>query len=65
MNDGKMRLGMFIGQAVDSIWQRRHPDGHPDFDADVTKIVELAKLSERGLFDITHGGHTDYLARLS
>jgi len=30
----------------------RHPEGHPDFDADVNKIIELAKLSERGLFDM-------------
>ena len=53
MSDGKMRLGMFYwpggGQHM-AAW--RHPDGHSDFDADVTKIVELAKLSERGLFDM-------------
>ena len=53
MADGKMRLGMFYwpggGQHM-AAW--RHPEGHPDFDADVNKIIELAKLSERGLFDM-------------
>jgi FMN-dependent oxidoreductase (nitrilotriacetate monooxygenase family) len=30
----------------------RHPDAHPDFDADVERIIDLAKLAERGLFDM-------------
>ncbi len=30
----------------------RHPDAHPDFDVDTRRIIDLAKLAERGLFDM-------------
>ena len=53
MSKPQMKLGMFYwpggGQHM-AAW--RHPDGHPDFDVDIQKIIELAKLSERGLFDM-------------
>lgn len=48
-----MKLGMFYwpgaGQHM-AAW--RHPDAHPDFDVDVQRIIDLAKLAERGLFDM-------------
>ena len=50
---GPMKLGMFYwpggGQHM-AAW--RHPQGIPDFDVDVQRIVDLAKLAERGLFDM-------------
>ena len=53
MSKPQMKLGMFYwpggGQHM-AAW--RHPDGHPDFDVNVEKIIALAKLSERGLFDM-------------
>jgi N-acetyl-S-(2-succino)cysteine monooxygenase len=53
MAGNKMKLGMFYwpggGQHM-AAW--RHPEGHPDFDANMTKIIDLAKLAERGLFDM-------------
>lgn len=49
----QMKLGMFYwpgsGQHM-AAW--RHPLGAPDFDADINKVIELARLSERGLFDM-------------
>ncbi|MGE3245106.1 MAG: LLM class flavin-dependent oxidoreductase [Beijerinckiaceae bacterium] len=48
-----MKLGMFYwpggGQHM-AAW--RHPDAHPDFDVDTGRIIELAQLAERGLFDM-------------
>ena len=48
-----MKLGMFYwpggGQHM-AAW--RHPDAHPDFDIDIRRIIDLAKLAERGLFDM-------------
>ncbi len=50
---GQMKLGMFYwpggGQHM-AAW--RHPQGIPDFDVDIHRIVDLAKLAERGLFDM-------------
>jgi N-acetyl-S-(2-succino)cysteine monooxygenase len=49
----QMKLGMFYwpgsGQHM-AAW--RHRLGAPDFDADINKVIKLAKLSERGLFDM-------------
>ncbi len=49
----QMKLGMFYwpggGQHM-AAW--RHPDAHPDFDADVQRIIDLAERAERGLFDM-------------
>ena len=49
----QMKLGMFYwpggGQHM-AAW--RHPKAHPDFDVDIRRIIELAKLAERGLFDM-------------
>ncbi len=49
----QIKLGMFYwpggGQHM-AAW--RHPEAHPDFDVDVERIVELAKLAEEGLFDM-------------
>ena len=49
----QMKLGMFYwpggGQHM-AAW--RHPEAHPDFDVDVGRIIELAKLAEQGLFDM-------------
>lgn len=49
----QMKLGMFYwpggGQHM-AAW--RHPEAHPDFDVDIKRIIELAKLAERGLFDM-------------
>lgn len=48
-----MKLGMFYwpggGQHM-AAW--RHPDAHPDFDIHIRRIIDLAKLAERGLFDM-------------
>jgi FMN-dependent oxidoreductase (nitrilotriacetate monooxygenase family) len=48
-----MKLGMFYwpggGQHM-AAW--RHPQGIPDFDVDVQRIIDLAKLAEAGLFDM-------------
>lgn len=53
MSARRMKLGMFYwpggGQHM-AAW--RHPQGIPDFDVDVQRIVDLAKLAERGLFDM-------------
>jgi len=49
----QIKLGMFYwpggGQHM-AAW--RHPDGIPDFDVDVSRIIHLAKLAEHGLFDM-------------
>ncbi|MGE0626997.1 MAG: LLM class flavin-dependent oxidoreductase [Hyphomicrobiaceae bacterium] len=49
----QMKLGMFYwpggGQHM-AAW--RHPDACPGFDADVQRIIDLARLAERGLFDM-------------
>ncbi|MDP4593247.1 MAG: LLM class flavin-dependent oxidoreductase [Beijerinckiaceae bacterium] len=49
----QMKLGMFYwpggGQHM-AAW--RHPDAHPDFDVNVQQIIDLAKVAERGLFDM-------------
>ena len=49
----QMKLGMLYwpggGQHM-AAW--RHPAAHADFDVDIQRIVDLAKLSERGLFDL-------------
>ena len=49
----QMKLGMFYwpggGQHM-AAW--RHPDAHPDFDVDVGRIIDLARLAEKGLFDM-------------
>lgn len=53
MAKSQMKLGMFYwpggGQHM-AAW--RHRDAHPDFDVDVQRIIDLATLSERGLFDL-------------
>lgn len=49
----QIKLGMFYwpggGQHM-AAW--RHRDAHPDFDVDVQRIIDLAKLAEHGLFDM-------------
>lgn len=53
MTSRQMKLGMFYwpggGQHM-AAW--RHPDARPGFDVDVRNIIDLARLSERGLFDL-------------
>ncbi len=47
-----MKLGMFYWPCGNHIAAWRHPDGVPDSGADIDHIVGLAKLAERGLFDM-------------
>ncbi|MBM3608045.1 MAG: LLM class flavin-dependent oxidoreductase, partial [Alphaproteobacteria bacterium] len=53
MSRGQMKLGMFYwpggGQHM-AAW--RHPQGIADFDVSMPRIIELAQLAERGLFDM-------------
>ncbi len=48
-----MKLGMFYWPgAAQHMAAWRHKDARPDFDVDVQAIIDLARLSERGLFDL-------------
>ncbi len=48
----KMKLGMFYWHCGHHIAAWRHPDGVADSGSNLQHIVELAKLSEEGLFDM-------------
>ncbi len=48
----RMRLGMFYWHCGHHIAAWRHPDGVADSGFNLPHIVELAKLSEEGLFDM-------------
>ena len=47
-----MNLGMFYWPCGHHMAAWRHPDGVADSGANIGHIVELAKLAERGLFDL-------------
>ncbi len=47
-----MKLGMFYWPCGHHMAAWRHPDGVADSGANIGHIVELAKLAERGLFDL-------------
>ena len=48
----QMKLGMFYWPCGHHIAAWRHPDGVPDSASDLAHLIELAKLAERGLFDM-------------
>jgi len=48
----QMKLGMFYWPCGHHIAAWRHPDGVPDSGTNVAHLIELAKLSEKGLFDM-------------
>lgn len=47
-----MKLGMFYWQCGHHLAAWRHPDGIADSGSNLPHLIELAKLSERGLFDM-------------
>lgn len=47
-----MKLGMFYWQCGHHLAAWRHPDGVPDSGTNLPHLIELAKISERGLFDM-------------
>lgn len=47
-----MKLGMFFWPCGHHIAAWRHPEGTPDSGTNVQHIISLAKLAERGLFDM-------------
>ena len=47
-----MHLGMFYWPCGHHMASWRHPDGVADSGGNIAHIVELAKLAERGLFDL-------------
>ena len=49
----QIKLGMFYWNCGHHITAWRHADGIPDSAANVQLLIELAKLSERGLFDMS------------
>ena len=49
---GEMKLGMFYWPCGHHIAAWRHPDGIPNSGSNLPHIIELAKLAERGLFDM-------------
>ena len=51
-NPRHMKLGMFYWPCGHHIAAWRHPDAIPDSGANLSHIVELAKLAEKGLFDL-------------
>ena len=48
----EMKLGMFYWPCGHHIAAWRHPDGVPDSGSNIDHLIELAKLSEEGLFDM-------------
>lgn len=48
----QMKLGMFYWQCGHHLAAWRHPDGIADSGANLPHLIELAKLAERGLFDM-------------
>lgn len=48
----QMKLGMFYWPCGHHIAAWRHPDGVPDSGENMAHLIELAKLSEDGLFDM-------------
>jgi len=49
---GEMKLGMFYWPCGHHIAAWRHPDGVPASGSNLAHIIEIAKLAERGLFDM-------------
>lgn len=49
---GPMKLGFFYWPCGHHIAAWRHPQGTPDSGANLASVIELAKLAERGLFDL-------------
>ena len=47
-----MKLGMFYWPCGHHIAAWRHPDGVPNSGSNLPHLIELAKLAERGLFDM-------------
>ncbi len=47
-----MKLGMFYWQCGHHLAAWRHPDGVPDSGSNLPHLIELARLAERGLFDM-------------
>ena len=48
----QMKLGMFYWPCGHHIAAWRHPDAVPDSGGNIAHLIELAKLAERGLFDM-------------
>ena len=48
----QMKLGMFYWPCGHHIAAWRHPDGVPDSGASLPHLIEIARLAERGLFDM-------------
>ena len=48
----QMKLGMFYWQCGHHLAAWRHPDGIADSGSNLPHLIELAKLAERGLFDM-------------
>ncbi|MEC7489100.1 MAG: LLM class flavin-dependent oxidoreductase [Pseudomonadota bacterium] len=48
----QIKLGMFYWPCGHHIAAWRHPDGVPDSGNNIAHLIELAKLSEEGLFDM-------------
>ena len=48
----QMKLGMFYWPCGHHMAAWRHPDAFADSGSNIEHLVELAKLSERGLFDM-------------
>ena len=51
-NVPQMKLGMFYWPCGHHIAAWRHPRGVPDSGGNIAHLIELAKLAERGLFDM-------------
>lgn len=49
---GEMKLGMFYWPCGHHIAAWRHPDGVPNSGSNLPHLIELAKIAERGLFDM-------------
>ena len=47
-----MKLGMFYWQCGHHMAAWRHPDGVPDSGSNLVHLIDLAKIAERGLFDM-------------
>ncbi|MDA0238816.1 MAG: LLM class flavin-dependent oxidoreductase [Proteobacteria bacterium] len=52
MKPRHMKLGMFYWPCGHHIAAWRHPEGVPDSGSNLAHLIELAKLSEKGLFDM-------------
>ncbi|NLS00120.1 LLM class flavin-dependent oxidoreductase [Rhizobium sp. P38BS-XIX] len=51
-NDRKMRLGAFLMAGGHHIAAWRHPDAHATAGIDIDHFIELARIAERGKFDM-------------